>query len=760
MGIDLEWRFGDELPDERTGEQPGSQRAWRRWFPWLLLLLVVAGGTYVGWRDRQQNLTRAETQVRQVADLEFRALADGDAELFLSLQDPADRSWREAQTAAIDTAGLPLPLQDRISSVNTTVENARVVGDRAQVEIVHTATLSSGNKAVFRAVRFYRYTDDARWLHTQVTPDAGGHRITFVLDQLRLTACDRDADWVDPVASELAAAAYRFCRLVSCRQGLPLELNLAASLEEGAAPNTTTLPAPFLIGAPENDAAREMWVESLGQFLVDRLMNREIAVRRAGGARGARSDSDDHNAIRGGETGSDDLRSLRYFLEAARWIPTERLWDLLSAPDAWDSAASPGPAPLREAPMAEKERLLTTEPTRAPSFPDLPDLTPPPGGWIAFMTPDEALALISPDGSRRIPLTAKGSIDAFQWSPDGRRLAFAWNGQLVLLSIGEARFVPLTSPGAISHRTSSFAWSHDSRHLAYLHSLDGEGYQPVAPDALRVLDVTTREPITVTTYSNTRPKEMAILPREPFPFPLLAVKTAGIPSLVNIWDIRFQTALTEIYGSHYLWLPHAPAMVFIRMDTDKPGIEWTCAEATQSCPEGETQTIHPTSLALWRMADGSTGSEAPMVVLEGTQRQHCYPVAWLPDGRVEVRILHFEKTAYPDAPQPERVTYRHLALSDEGILQEVASDNLSWWTAGGFEEAFTATELHQEHVEGPPRLSIAPDGEKAAFTWFSHIDEARSPVGIYVWDGSGEPVPIVAGWDPAWQPQIPASENR
>jgi hypothetical protein len=93
------------------------------------------------------------------------------------------------------------------------------------------------------------------------------------------------------------------------------------------------------------------------------------------------------------------------------------------------------PTPLRQEPDEEKRIMATAAPTPTPSFPGLPDLTPPTGGWIAFETPEERLALISPDGSRRVPLIEEGAVESFAWSPDGRWLAFIRGGQLTLLSL-------------------------------------------------------------------------------------------------------------------------------------------------------------------------------------------------------------------------------------------------------------------------------------------------------------------------------------
>ena len=173
MAVDLEWRFDTEVPDELPREEhrphPPRRRVWLGLAGAVLLLVGV--GLCVWWRSRREVLATVEAEVQAVAQLELGALADGDVELFMSLQDDADPTWREAQgvRAALDTF-LPPPVPGLVASTVLSVENARVVGDVARVEVVRMAGLPGGEMVPFRAVRFYRRSDDGRWLHTRADP--------------------------------------------------------------------------------------------------------------------------------------------------------------------------------------------------------------------------------------------------------------------------------------------------------------------------------------------------------------------------------------------------------------------------------------------------------------------------------------------------------------------------------------------------------------------------------------------------------------
>jgi hypothetical protein len=277
MAVELEWRFDDEGPDRAPQREQRPRRA--RWRVWLGLgaavTLAVGLGGSTWWRARREALATVEAEVQAVAQLELRALAEGDAELYLSLQDDAAPGWLEPREsrAALEPLLLP-PLPGLVATAAFSVENARVVGDAARVEVVRTAGLPSGEQGHFRAVRFYRRGDDGRWLHTSVDRDYAGHTVIFAGERVVISSFATDAGWARPAAYDLEKLAVRFCELAPCQERAPVTLAFTGTLGTAGRPGGA-LPAPFLVGVPDDETAQEMWAEALRALLFDYLIRRE-----------------------------------------------------------------------------------------------------------------------------------------------------------------------------------------------------------------------------------------------------------------------------------------------------------------------------------------------------------------------------------------------------------------------------------------------------------------------------------------------------
>lgn len=336
MSTDFEWYFDDELPQEGPEGKDPRPRLWRRWLIWGLLLLLVAGGAYAWWRQRQGTLAQVEAQVEQVARLELGALVDGDSELYLGLQDSADAAWRDAQAAYIKTGGLPLPIRGMLS-IRTSIRGARVVGDLARVRIEYAVTLSSGRDATFGAVRFYRFTESGRWVHTKAPSDYAGPSSSLREDSLEVRVREEDADWVGPMVSGLESLVSSYCDLASCELDLPLTLDLGATLEEAAVAEDLILPAPFLLGAPEDEAAQRVWKAGLYDFLLSRLIALEIGSPPPSVHSGQALRDRLHAWFQGqlglSQPASPDLELVWEALDTGAWIPLWELW-LISPDDA------------------------------------------------------------------------------------------------------------------------------------------------------------------------------------------------------------------------------------------------------------------------------------------------------------------------------------------------------------------------------------------------------------------------------------------
>jgi hypothetical protein len=247
-----------------------------------VVLAAVGVASYLWWRVRRTALTRLEQQVQAVAELEMRALATDDIELYVSLQDPADPRWLAARRArARSGTPLPPPAPGLVATLPITVENPRVVGDRARVDLVRLAGWPDSDQFPFRAVAFYRLTADGRWVHTSPDPEYGGRILVWVGPRNDLAGYIVNAEHTERLAPELEIAAQEFCELAFCPADLRFTFALTGTLD-APTDHPEVLPAPHLVGVPEGEDAQAVWMEAMQGALVETMMDQVVGESSGG----------------------------------------------------------------------------------------------------------------------------------------------------------------------------------------------------------------------------------------------------------------------------------------------------------------------------------------------------------------------------------------------------------------------------------------------------------------------------------------------
>ena len=286
MAVEFEWHVGEGQPEPVGPDSAGHpRRRWPKWvWPTTAVLLALALGFWLWRRERLQALERPQQAVLEVARVEWKAAASGDTELFLSLQDQADTAWYALQRARI-LAGEPLPppVPGLSATLPLTIEHAVVTGRQARVEFERLAGLPGEPWWPFRGMSFYRQTEDGRWLHTADDPQVAGRTLVWVGPRNELAGQIAHAELMEALANDLELRADAFCALLACPSGPRFTLALTGTLSEASPP--LILPAPHLVGAPDGEPARRVWMEALGRLMVDHMLDRTIG-QPAGGVVG------------------------------------------------------------------------------------------------------------------------------------------------------------------------------------------------------------------------------------------------------------------------------------------------------------------------------------------------------------------------------------------------------------------------------------------------------------------------------------------
>lgn len=283
MSPDIEWHIGEEAEQETitqiTTRQPSR---WRKPIVWVIVALGV--GLALLYRSIPEPPLRpdppqAEAPIVNISTLNFtidqeaRALANGDMQAFIGLQDPDDFEWRQNQISGFTPWGAP----SSAAEFYRIVASGQPAADRAWADVIQAR-----DGQFFRETRFYRRVSE-EWVRTRPVLDATWWGETTELNSryFNLIYPAADADLVQPFRRYLAGQARTTCLAFSCNsQELQPVINFVVQSDLAELPRnrrqsqglTVTLPSLRITGYYATDmdgldAHADRWARYFDQYL-------------------------------------------------------------------------------------------------------------------------------------------------------------------------------------------------------------------------------------------------------------------------------------------------------------------------------------------------------------------------------------------------------------------------------------------------------------------------------------------------------------
>lgn len=302
MPPSFEWEIHDRAgPPSRIGVgsvPPGNQqRRFRRSIAFIILL-VLGGITMRIWtsiRDRAVEEARAE--LRASVELELVSVAEDDAELFRSRQDPADSTWQGQQLVRhgfgiagaegvrfVPAPGLkPAARVPEISDISVSGRDGRVqvthwyeVRDlplmAIEMNLLESEIGLPSEPLPFKSTWFYRQGDDGTWYHVAPSDGFLGIPHSWHSTQLEIRSAGFEAPLLDDVAPELVGLVLEVCQGLTCSPETHYVLSFEDVPTAAIQGERWTLPAPYLVGMPEEEEARVAWRWLLKLWLFQNLV--------------------------------------------------------------------------------------------------------------------------------------------------------------------------------------------------------------------------------------------------------------------------------------------------------------------------------------------------------------------------------------------------------------------------------------------------------------------------------------------------------
>jgi Tol biopolymer transport system component len=290
VSIELDWQIVAE--DAPPPDQPSSPsikpHRTRPRVIWIALaiaaLAVVSVAVYSAWVYRA-GLAQASDQVRLVARLEAQAVAQGDRESFMALQDPDDSAWRSVQSkrfGQLERAGLT-EFGWKAAGASPQFGAVSLEPDGARLDVTYrfsvTQPLPGGPVTVSVQVPQYYKRTPSGWVRAMPGPEFWGGWRKLNGKHIVVIYFQRDAALIEPFVPRLDEVMDRVCESLTCPVLLPITFDrfpeTLLSLSDfsyGYDNNGLKLPSPHWIGLPADSASREELYRAYGTRLAQALV--------------------------------------------------------------------------------------------------------------------------------------------------------------------------------------------------------------------------------------------------------------------------------------------------------------------------------------------------------------------------------------------------------------------------------------------------------------------------------------------------------
>ena len=486
MSIEVDWQIVDEdaeRPEPAESRPPTIKPRRRLPLKWsavlaLTLVLSVAGfAAYYQWTYRTR-LSQVTEPVQEVARLEAQAITVNDRASFLALQDPDDPAWREAQGehfGRLGRVGLPefgweaMGVEPQMGPVVLEPDGARL---DMKYRFSVTQPMPGGPANVtLLAPQYYKPTPSG-WVRARPGANYWGSWRTQSGKRFAMAYFARDAQVLDGLIPRMDEMLERVCGPLPCPpqpifaifDNSPGALSHLSDLPTfvGNSGFVLTLASPHLFGLPADAASRDELYRAIETRVIQTLVY-EASGRQLSGKDWSSQEIMQWELSRAGLAGP---LTLTKALLADTWQPLSVIslrfkpagpdtdLDAVMLPLALafvEKRVGPGtvsrmlPALGMSATFGEAITMLGINPHELE--PDwqrylrqragLPAIEPPaPSGELALWCErgvSDRLAstiwYVRADGTGLTDLTAVGE-QAWppQWSPDGKRLAYAQGG--------------------------------------------------------------------------------------------------------------------------------------------------------------------------------------------------------------------------------------------------------------------------------------------------------------------------------------------